>query len=94
MSAPSLALLSQITLAHGEPATRVVLKASRQGTTGANLKSSTFSDAAPAPFPAGPEAAPFTGAFQPAEPLSGFNGQPANGAWRLQVSDVAENTQG
>ena len=33
--------------------------------------------------------APWTGTFQPAQPLSTFNGEPAGGTWVLNVSDLA-----
>ena len=33
--------------------------------------------------------APFTGSFQPANPLAAFNGESANGTWVLNVSDNA-----
>jgi proprotein convertase P-domain-containing protein/subtilase family protein len=36
-----------------------------------------------------PVGAPYTGTFQPANPLSAFNGEPAAGAWTLNVADMA-----
>src|SRR5262249_11572176 len=33
--------------------------------------------------------APFTGRFQPFQPLSGFNGKNASGTWKLSITDDA-----
>src|SRR5262249_18664264 len=38
--------------------------------------------------------APFTGTFKPANPLSGFNGESANGTWTLQITDAATGDTG
>jgi subtilisin-like proprotein convertase family protein len=58
--------------------------------TGANDCSGTptvFDDEATAAISAG--AAPFAGSFTPDQPLSGFDGKPTAGTWKLRVSDQA-----
>jgi subtilisin-like proprotein convertase family protein len=37
---------------------------------------------------------PFTGTWQPAQPLSAFFGKPGDGAWRFTVTDVASGDLG
>ncbi len=57
--------------------------------TGANNCSgvpTVFDDSAPTAISAG--TAPFAGSFRPESPLSAFNGKPANGVWRLRITDV------
>ena len=58
--------------------------------TGANDCSGThtvFDDSAATAISAG--AAPFAGTFRPEVPLSGFNGKPTVGTWKLRISDTA-----
>jgi hypothetical protein len=38
--------------------------------------------------------APFTGAFRPFQPLSGFNGEPADGTWILHAQDLVSADSG
>ena len=64
----------------------------RHGSSGDNLTNTVFDDAAATAITAG--AAPFTGSFRPFEPLSAFNGQRANGTWKLRVADVASADTG
>jgi hypothetical protein len=71
-----------------------VLKQTRQGSTGANLEGASFSDAAPGSFPSDGSAAPFTGAFQPSQPLSVFAQVSSKGPWKLEVADLADNSEG
>ncbi|KAF8061303.1 yqkD [Scenedesmus sp. PABB004] len=83
----------QVTLLHQAPGaerpTAVVLKRSAVGGAAANLAATGWDDAAASEFPATPDAAPFTGNFRPASPLSGFNGQDAAGSWVLRIADVS-----
>ena len=59
----------------------------RNGSSGDNLTNTVFSDSASVAISAG--AAPFTGSFIPAQPLSAFKGQHAGGTWTLTVRDLA-----
>jgi cysteine-rich repeat protein len=60
--------------------------------SGANLVSTTFSDAASVLVTSG--AAPLTGTFRPEETLAVFANQQAQGTWTLHVSDDATGTAG
>ncbi|MHA3702858.1 S8 family serine peptidase [Jatrophihabitans sp. YIM 134969] len=63
---------------------------SRTGGTGENFCQTVFTDAATTPIQGQPlDAAPFTGQFKPAEPLSTLDGVNANGTWTFTVSDNA-----
>jgi len=55
------------------------------GGSGADYTGTTFDDDATTAITAG--SAPFTGSFQPEQPLSGLNGEDANGTWTLSVYD-------
>lgn len=66
--------------------TRVNL-ADRVGGSGDNYTNTVFDDEATSPIAAG--SPPFTGTFRPAQALSAFDGQDANGTWRLEVNDQA-----
>ncbi|CAN5891901.1 hypothetical protein BH23PLA1_BH23PLA1_20250 [soil metagenome] len=65
---------------------RVVLSRNNGG-GGDNYTNTTFDDQATRSITGG--VAPFTGSFRPEQPLSAFNGEIANGTWRLEVQDVA-----
>ncbi len=60
---------------------------SRVGGSGDNFLGTTFDDEAATSVNAA--AAPFTGRFRPAQPLSAFDGDDPNGVWQLQVTDHA-----
>ncbi len=74
-----------ITLA-GPNGTTVELT-SDNGGTGENFVDTIFDDDAATSITTG--TAPFTGSFQPEQPLAALNGQPAAGAWTLKVVDDA-----
>ncbi len=58
------------------------------GNSGNNFCQTVLDDAAGAPIQAVLAAsAPFTGSFQPANPLSAFNGEDPNGTWTLGAQD-------
>ena len=69
--------------------TVVTLSDKNRGTTGDNFTDTTFDDAAATAIGGG--ASPFTGSFRPDELLSGFNGEDANGLWKLIIEDLAIN---
>lgn len=65
---------------------------SRQGEDADNLPGTTFDDqAATAIFDAVP---PYAGTYQPNQPLSAFNGENAQGAWKLAVYDYVTGDTG
>jgi subtilisin-like proprotein convertase family protein len=78
----------------GPDGTTVALSAHRGG-SGANYGSAcspatsrtTFDDSATNPISVG--TAPFLGSFRPEQTLSVFNNKPANGTWKLRVTDDA-----
>ncbi|MDH5751882.1 MAG: PKD domain-containing protein, partial [Deltaproteobacteria bacterium] len=63
-----------------------VLLSSGNGGSANNYTDTIFSDAAVTSIEAG--SAPFTGEYQPQEPLSVLNGENPNGTWRLWVVDT------
>jgi uncharacterized repeat protein (TIGR01451 family) len=71
--------------------TRVLLVADRGG-SGENFADTVFDDDAATPISSG--AAPFTGSFQPEEPLSGAAGISSLGDWILEVVDDAGGDTG
>jgi len=70
----------------GPDGTQVTL-ASRIGGSGDNYTNTLFDDEAATPISSG--SAPFTGSFQPQQPLSAFDGLPSSGQWRFWVVDRA-----
>ncbi|HYR57003.1 MAG TPA: hypothetical protein VEO95_00165, partial [Chthoniobacteraceae bacterium] len=56
------------------------------GGTGQNFHNTVLSDSAPVSIAAG--AAPFTGTFQPLNPLAAYNGIAFNGQWILLISNA------
>jgi uncharacterized repeat protein (TIGR01451 family) len=71
--------------------TRVLLVADRGG-TGENFVNTVFDDDATTPIGSG--SAPFTGSFQPEQPLSGATGGSSLGDWVLEVVDDAGSDTG
>ena len=67
------------------PSGTVIELSTDNGGSGDNYTDTVFDDAAALSITAG--TAPFTGAFRPEQPLSTLNGEPANGTWRLRVTD-------
>jgi subtilisin-like proprotein convertase family protein len=84
----------EISLVHPD-GTVITLSNNRGGSgdnfgTGANDCSGTptvFDDEAGTAISAG--TAPFAGSFRPESPLSGLDGKPSNGTWKLRVADQA-----
>jgi len=82
--------------------TQVELKAADPAGGGANFGSgntdctgtfTVFDDSGATPIAAG--SAPFTaGPYKPAQPLSGLNGKPAQGTWRLYIEDTGPGDVG
>lgn len=62
-----------------------ILLFDRVGSDGANFINTVFDDEAAISIDAG--AAPFSGSYRPAEPLSQLDGRPANGTWQLEITD-------
>ena len=72
------------------PSGRTIMLFNRAGGAGHNFCQTVFDDnAATSIQTAFPSVAPFTGTFQPAQPLAGFAGQAGNGTWILHVTDNA-----
>jgi subtilisin-like proprotein convertase family protein len=76
---------SDLVIALISPAGTKVLLFNRHGGSGDNLTNTVFDDEAATAISSG--AAPFTGSFRPFEPLTAFDGQQAQGTWKLQVAD-------
>jgi subtilisin-like proprotein convertase family protein len=62
------------------------------GGSGDNFTDTLFDDGAATSVTAG--SAPFTGSFQPEQPLAALNGQPASGEWIFKVVDDAGSDLG
>ena len=71
--------------------TRVTLSA-RHGSSGDNYTGTVFDDQATTPIASGTP--PYTGSFKPDQVLSALNGLPANGTWKLEVTDSAGGDTG
>ena len=78
-----------ITLTHGG---REVELSSHNGGSGDNYTNTTFSDEATTAITAG--VAPFTGTFQPEQPLNALDGTDGEGPWTLTVADEAPGDSG
>ncbi len=63
-----------------------VILAEAAGMWGHDFTSTVFADAAPNSILS--QLPPFTGTFQPAEPLSAFAASPRGGTWKLRVTDL------
>jgi subtilisin-like proprotein convertase family protein len=64
----------------------------REGGNGHNFTGTILDDSAAQPISAG--LAPFSGSYQPEQPLASLNGFNPNGVWTLLVNDVALNDVG
>lgn len=62
------------------------------GGSGDNFIGTVLNDSAATPIASG--VAPFTGTYRPSNPLTAINGQPVNGSWVLQITDVAAGDSG
>jgi subtilisin-like proprotein convertase family protein len=67
------------------PTGKQILLANSVGVDGVNFTGTVFDDEAATSITSG--AAPFTGRFQPQQPLSRLDGVPADGTWTLEVLD-------
>ena len=67
------------------PLGKSIILSSNNGVDGQNYTNTTFDDAAATSITSA--SAPFTGTFQPEEPLDLFIDDNANGIWTLEVSD-------
>ncbi len=76
-----------LTLSLIAPDGREILLANRRGAHGDHFIGTIFDDEASLPI--GQGSPPFTGAFQPEEPLRVLEGMPSQGIWRLKVRDWA-----
>ena len=68
------------------PDGRSVMLVSHKGADGQNFTNTVFDDAAAGAIRS-TTAAPFTGTFRPAQPLSAMDGAPLAGTWKLKVVD-------
>ena len=89
---PSLAALSAVLI--GPDGKTQVALFNAGDLSGANLTSTTFSDAASMSLSSG--TAPYTGTFKPsdAQGLAKLIGQSVNGTWTLQITDTATGVSG
>jgi len=79
----------------GGPDGTAVTLFNRDGGPGDNYCQAIFSDAgARSISSATSDEAPFTGSWQPEEPLSAFIGKPGDGTWRFTVADVSSGDRG
>jgi subtilisin-like proprotein convertase family protein len=76
----------------GPDGTQVTLASGVGGANGANFTGTTFSDQALVPIASG--TAPFTGSFQPTQPLAAFAGKPLAGFWKLEIFDSSATSVG
>ncbi|HET9767849.1 MAG TPA: IPTL-CTERM sorting domain-containing protein, partial [Thermoanaerobaculia bacterium] len=83
--------VSDLTVTLRSPATTTVLAINRTDGSGHNFCQTLLDDESVGPSiqSVATGAAPFTGTFTPNLPLSGFDGESANGAWQLEVQDLA-----
>jgi subtilisin-like proprotein convertase family protein len=79
------AYISDLTIDLTSPDGTTVRLFDRRGGSGDDMTDTVFSDAAATPISAG--TAPFTGTFQPEQPLSAFKGKSVTGNWTLTVKD-------
>jgi len=69
-----------------------VILADNVGSLGDNFTNTVLDDAATTPIASG--SPPFTGTFQPSEPLAGFVGEVPTGTWTLTILDSAGGDTG
>lgn len=74
------------------PDGRSVVLSLRRGGAGSGFSGTVFDDAAEVSIrTASP---PFTGRFQPEQPLAGLDGAPLDGEWRLRATDASPGSAG
>jgi subtilisin-like proprotein convertase family protein len=83
---------SPLTLTLISPTGQSVVLASGNGGNGANFIGTTFDDGAATPISSG--TAPFTGSFQPIQPLANFDGIDADGTWTLRIDNNSTTDSG
>lgn len=76
----------------GSNGSTIVNLITQRGGSGDNFINTVLDDQAANPISSG--SAPFTGSFQPEQPLSVMNGLNPNGTWTLQVRDIASGDLG
>lgn len=81
-----------LTLQLEAPSGQTVVLSNRRGSSGANFTGTHFDDEALTPIASG--TAPFTGSYQPDEPLSVIDGINAMGTWQLRAIDGASSDTG
>ena len=83
---------SDLTATLTNPSGTTITLFSKVGANGHNFTDTTFDDQAAGPIGGG--SAPYSGSYQPQQPLSTFSTQDANGLWTLKVSDGAVGDSG
>jgi subtilisin-like proprotein convertase family protein len=83
---------SDLTATLTNPSGTTITLFSRVGSYGHDFTNTTFDDSALGGIGGG--SAPFSGSYQPQQPLSTFSTQDANGTWTLKVSDGSPGDSG
>jgi len=84
--------VSDLNITLTSPANTTIDLSSGNGADGDNYTNTVLIDSATTSVTTA--SAPFTGAFQPEQPLSTVASESAEGAWRLDVADTATNDEG
>jgi subtilisin-like proprotein convertase family protein len=71
--------------------TQVLLSDRNRGTDGDSYSDTVFDDSATTSIADLSNFSPFTGTFKPEQLLSTFNGEDANGTWKLLIVDDGNN---
>ena len=71
--------------------TQVLLSNKRRGDSGDSFIDTVFDDSASTSIADPSNVSPFTGTFKPEQLLSAFNGEDANGTWKLLIVDDQSN---
>jgi ELWxxDGT repeat protein len=83
---------SDLVLTLVSPSGTQVQLVNQRGGSGQNFTSTVLDDSAATPISGG--TAPFTGTFQPEQPLAALVGQNANGVWTLHYTDLNQLNSG
>ncbi len=83
---------NDLQIARVSPSGTEVILANHFGSSGNNFTNTVFDDEATSPIGSG--VAPFTGAFQPSQPLAGLDGTTGQGTWKLVVRDQVGGDSG
>src|SRR5262249_28617362 len=82
--------VNDLTATLSSPSGRTIMLLNRPGWSGHKLFQAVFRDSAASSIQTAlASQAPFTGSFQPAQPLGAFAGQQGAGTWILHVTDNA-----